>query len=171
MFDSFFVHEDEGLVQLVLRGQGTIFPLYYSFRSTSLDQVLQVIALTDSELIVIPKDELLDLMLEMPFIAIAMLDAYGKFASYLDYVLVSRLYDSVRIRVCGFLLLHSNGDSTIKLTHDQIAKAVGSSRAKVSEVISELKKESLIEARRGCIKVLDLEELSRRSSYIARIEE
>ena len=167
MLDSYFVHEEGEKIHLLLRGPGTIFPLYYSYESTSMDRVLVSKAIENTELIIIPKSQLLDIMIEFPTMAIAMVDAYGKLATYLDYALASRLYDSVKTKVCGFILLHSANSNLLRFTHEEIASAIGSSRAKVSEVLSALKKEGIIDTSRGRLRVIDREELTRKCSYVA----
>lgn len=170
LLDSGFVHEDGSNAELVMRGQGTIFPLYYTYKEITMEQVLEVRAIERCELIVIPKDELCELMLEKPALALAMIDAYGKFSCYLDYLVANRSYGTVRAKVCGFLLLHSDEYGFVELSHEQIARAIGASRPKVSEALSDLKAEGVIRTHRELLKIEDFEGLRRKSSYMARID-
>ena len=64
-------------------------------------------------------------------------------------------------RLAIFLLdeLSKTGDVNIRLTHEQIAKYMGSAREVVSRMLKYFAKEGLIEMSRGGIKILDREKL------------
>ena len=64
-------------------------------------------------------------------------------------------------RLAIFLLdeLSKTGDVNIRLTHEQIAKYMGSAREVVSRMLKYFAREGLIEMSRGGIKILDREKL------------
>lgn len=167
--NSYLLHESGGAVELTARRPGSIFPLYYSFQTTSTEMVLQIVATTDCDLLVIPRAELRLLMIEKPDIAVTMLDAYGAFATYLDYTLASRLFDSLETRVCNFLYLHLSEDDVVNVTQDEIAHAVGASRVKVTVALGNLGEAGIVQTRRGSVKVIDMGRLRNRCSYIAQL--
>ena len=169
--NSMLMHETGGEVELTARRPGSIFPLYYDFPTTSTEMVLQVVASTDCDLLVIPRSELRMLMMEKPAVALAMLDAYGAFANYLDYTLVSRLFDSLETRVCDFLWLHMSEDAVVRTTQEEIARAVGASRVKVTVALGFLADAGIVQTRRGQVVVRDLERLHARCSYIAQLSD
>lgn len=167
--NSYLLHESGGLVELTARRPGSIFPLYYSFQSTSAEMVLQITATTDCDLLIIPRAELRLLMMEKPDIAIAMLDAYGAFTTYLDYTLASRLFDSLETRVCNFLYLHLGERNVVSVTQEEIANAVGASRVKVTVALGNLAEAGIVKTGRGNVVVCDLERLRERCSYLAQL--
>lgn len=153
---------------LTMRGPGTIFPLYYTHRLTSIERTVEFVATKKTELLMIPKDELLRLMDDDHEFMHAMLDAWGEYATYLLYSSETR-FDTVEQRVCGFLLLHGNGTGTVRMTHEAIAQVTGTTRENVSRAISDLQHAGIIVARRGSVTIKDrglLEELAPYASTI-----
>lgn len=67
------------------------------------------------------------------------------------------LFMSFDKRLAIFLLdeVSKNGDISIQLTHDQIAKYVGSAREVVSRMLKYFENEGLVELYRGGLKVID----------------
>ena len=167
--NSFLLHENGGAVELTARRPGSVLPLYFSYSSTAAEMVLEIVASTDCDLLVIPRSELRLLMMEKPEIAFAMIDAYASFSNYLDYELASRLFDSLETRVCNFLSLHVGRAGYVKATQNQIAQAVGGSRVKVTVILGKLAKEGILETGRGKVTILNRERLEDRCSYIARL--
>lgn len=165
---SRLVHESGNKVNLATRSKGSIFPLYFSKRKTSVELDVENIALEDCNLIIIPNHELRELMLEIPEIGLAMVDAYSQFSTFLDYSLTSALYDSLFVRVCNTLYLHSENVSEIVITHDQLAEAIGASRANVSRALREAQEYGVIKVNRGKIIITDRKKLLDLCSYIVK---
>ena len=153
-----------------MRGEGTIFPLYYTHKSTTIERTLEFSAARKTELIVIPKAKLAQLMQEEYGLALAMMDAWGEYATYILYTAETR-FESVRHRVCGFLALHRAGDGTIRMTHDAIARATGTTRENVTRVLSDLQRAGIVQLSRGKVVILDGDRLAAESSYVSTIEE
>lgn len=149
LIDSVMLHETGRDSELILRGRGTIFPLFYRWKTTSTDEVLRMEALEDYELVAIPKYQLQILMLERPEIALAMIDTYGKFANSIEYSLQSRQYDPLEMRVADFLFMASEESNIIALSQEHLARFVGASRPKVNAVLVSLQSQGLIELKRG----------------------
>lgn len=165
--ESFFVHERGGAAQLVMRGPGTIFPLYYSFSSTSMENVLEIRAIENCSYLSMPKSDLRNLLKSDSDFALAMIDAYAKFANYLDYSLSSRLFDPLQTAVASFIYLNCDTEGRLPYTHERIAGAVGASRARVSTIISSFVKKGILETRKGSIVVKDKGHLRGLCSYTA----
>lgn len=167
------LHENGGAKLSTMRGVGTIFPLYYTYQSTTMERNLEVTALTAVETIVIPKEELRKLLLEIPEIAIAIIDAYGKYATILLYDNASQFFDSVKIKVCSFIYLQCYGNNanvpSFNMTHEQISKMTGVSRANVSRTISELRRDGVITTGHDRISVRDKDALMEYCSYMASL--
>jgi len=163
---------NEAGVQMIstMRGEGTIFPLFYTHKSTTIERTLEFSAAKKTELVVIPKAELSGLMQEVPRLSLAMMDAWGEYATYVLYSSETR-FESVRQRVCGFIVLHGNGTGTVSMTHEAIARATGTTRENVTRVLSDLQKLGIVKLSRGRIVVLDEDRLRDEASFVSTIEE
>ena len=71
------------------------------------------------------------------------------------------LFMSFDRRLAIFLLDESakNGTDSLTLTHEQIAKYMGSAREVVSRMLKYFVKERIVEVSRGCIRILDKKKL------------
>lgn len=66
-------------------------------------------------------------------------------------------------RVASFLLNQAKVQNPMRVTHQEIAGELGSSREVISRILEDFSKEKLIESGRGTIEVLDFEGLESRS--------
>jgi CRP/FNR family transcriptional regulator len=66
-------------------------------------------------------------------------------------------------RVAAVLLNQARVRNPVRITHQEIAAELGSSREVISRILEDFSKEALIEAGRGTIEVLDLKGLEARS--------
>ncbi len=71
------------------------------------------------------------------------------------------LFMSFDKRLASFLIdeIAKNGSSTINMTHEQIAKYMGSAREVVSRMLKYFAREGIVSLSRGGIKVLDKDKL------------
>lgn len=67
------------------------------------------------------------------------------------------LFSSIERRLAGFLLEEADrtGENQLKVTHDQIARNIGSAREVVSRMLKTFQEEGLIEQGRGKIEIID----------------
>jgi len=67
------------------------------------------------------------------------------------------LFMSMDKRLAIFLLdeLSKSGGDTVKLTHEQIAKYIGSAREVVSRMLKYFSTEGILESSRGGVKIID----------------
>lgn len=66
-------------------------------------------------------------------------------------------------RVASLLLAKSKTQHPIRITHQEIAAELGSSREVISRLLEDFSQEGLIESRRGMVEILDFERLTTRS--------
>ena len=66
-------------------------------------------------------------------------------------------------RVSAVLLSHSAGQSQVRLTHQQIAAELGSSREVISRLLEDLEADGLVRRSRGSIELVDIPGLRRRA--------
>ncbi len=152
-----------------IRSRGTVFPLYYTYAETSIEKVHEFVAMDRGcKLIRMRKSELLKLMVDVPAIGVAMMDAWGKFATYLCYLVTSQ-GDSVRMRVCSLLYFSSDSFETIHASQQQIAEGVGSSRETVTRVLCDLSRRNIIKQGRGVIRITNRAALEAMASSVAQL--
>ncbi len=79
------------------------------------------------------------------------------------WVMQQILFMSVDRRLANFLFdeISKTGEDTVRLTHEQIAKYIGSAREVVSRMLKYFSSEGIVESLRGGIKILDKEGLRR----------
>jgi len=77
--------------------------------------------------------------------------------SEIMYAIEEVLFSSIEKRLANFLLEEADriGDNKLKITHDQIAKNIGSAREVVTRMLKVFHEEGLIEQSRGKIKILN----------------
>ncbi len=154
--------------ELGLRESGTIFPLFYSQDSVVMARPFDVVAVQDCILLIIPRQELRALLLEIPAFSMAMIDAYAQFATNLQFLINGRLHDTLFTRVCDFLYLHMDKKGTVLATQDAIAAVTGGSRSKISEALGRLYNEAIIETRRGGVIVVNPAKLKDNCSLLVQ---
>ena len=64
------------------------------------------------------------------------------------------------VRIASFLLRHAKAQNPIRITHQEIASELGSSREVISRLVEDFSERSLIRSSRGEIEVLDEEGLN-----------
>ena len=116
----------------------------------------------DSECILIAGCAFSNLAERNPYVKIFMLDGViGRFSEVM-WVMQQILFMSLDRRLAIFLLDESakTGSDTIKLTHEQIAKYMGSAREVVSRMMKYFVTEGIVEAsRQNGIKIIDKKRL------------
>lgn len=115
------------------------------------------VALQDSELVVIPKQDFLTLLYSHKDVSAAFISFLCKKVADKEKQLVNLAYSSVRQRTAEALLktsqLKEQKDS-ISISREDLAKIVGTASESVIRVLSEFKDEGLIEIDGGRIKIL-----------------
>lgn len=115
------------------------------------------IAMQDSEIVVIPKNDFLTLLHSHPDVSRSFISLLCRKVSERENQLVNLAYNSVRQRTAEALLkvvqLKDNNDN-IQISRDDLAKMVGTASESVIRVLSDFKDEKLIEIEGGKIKIL-----------------
>ena len=66
-------------------------------------------------------------------------------------------------RIAELLLKEADKEQTVRLTHQQIAAEIGTSREVVSRILKDLEQEKLISSGRGSISIINISELRKKS--------
>ena len=126
-------------------------------------------AVATSQLVVIPKQELISLMLNKPEVSAGISRIIGQRRQRIERRLRNLLFQSNRKRLIHLLLelVERYGQTVpegvrinIKLTHLEMANVIGSTRETVTVVLGQLQEEDLILIERRQITILALEKLA-----------
>ena len=104
------------------------------------------------------ESEVLERMMRVhPELAHMLLPQMDNYIRQISQRSICNVYHSVKERLCTWLLLlqERSGRKTLKLTHEQIARALGVYRPSITCVALELKKEKLINYSRGGVSIRD----------------
>jgi CRP/FNR family transcriptional regulator, cyclic AMP receptor protein len=145
-------------------GPGTIFG-----EMGLLGQTLQgcFAEATESSLVcVATKDDILQLLRERPDIAIRLLDSIGNRLKSLEDRLEDAVFSPVKVRLARFLLSSlgpAASNAVSGYTHAEIGDVIGALRQTVTEILSDLEGQGLVEVGRKQIRVINrpaLEEIA-----------
>lgn len=118
----------------------------------------------DAEALLIPSETFRDLVhrsaLWRDFVVDLLSERLASVLSVLDEVAFRRL----DARVAALLLAHARRARSVRITHQQIAAELGTSREVVSRVLARFARSGLIRPSRGEIEVLDVPALEARAS-------
>lgn len=140
---------DEGSVfgEMGLIGQG----MYDTFAEASVDCTLCVMSRADVE----------DLIASRPAFAIAMMETLGRRLHDVEATFEQFAFQNVPSRLASLLLSVCDGDGNIVgLSHQDLAKRVGTHRETVTRALNEFRAAGAIELGRSRIKVLDRDKLA-----------
>lgn len=84
----------------------------------------------------------------------------------IDQILNKRLDSRLAAYLCEEVEL--KGNHCLKLTHEEIARNLGSRREVISRTLSYLEKEGEVAVKRGSLEILDMGKLSQRASESLR---
>ena len=113
-------------------------------------------AVTRSELILISKNILTDIIRRRPQTALELLRLQSNTIRLLSSQVDSIAFLSAKSRLCGFLLecVAQSGSNVIHSTHEEIGSVIGSTRVTVSKLINELSKNGAIKTGYRKIQIL-----------------
>lgn len=139
---------------------------FFGFEPMLENSVYQetAVALEDSEIIIIPKNDFLILLNNQPDVSASFISLLCRKVSEKESQLVNLAYNSVRQRTAEALLKVSqlaDEKEKISISREDLAKIVGTASESVIRVLSDFKDEGLIEIETGKIKVLQRPKLEK----------
>jgi CRP-like cAMP-binding protein len=114
-------------------------------------------AVQDSKIYVLHRQQLLASLKNHPALLLRILEmVYGRLRM-LEERLIETAYSPVRVRIAYFLLNNADPDSGVlgDITHEEIGDTVGAVRQTVTETLSILRKQGLIQTRPRQIRLID----------------
>ena len=121
---------------------------------------LMIEAVEDSRALVIPTPALRPVMEENPYVGLYMYRSATERFSDVMWTMQQILFMGIDQRVASFLwdeMLRQGPE--IAMTHEEIARLIGSAREVVSKVLKYLAEEGIVELRRGKVRILAKEKL------------
>ncbi len=118
-------------------------------------------AVTRSELILISKNMLTDIIRRRPQTALELLRLQSNTIRLLSSQVDSIAFLNAKSRLCGFLLecAEQSGSNIITATHEEIGSIIGATRVTVSKLINELAKSGAIKTGYRKIQILNTDTL------------
>ena len=118
-------------------------------------------ATEDTEVLVLPATILNQVMQKNPHLELYLYKSATEKFSDVMWTMQQILFLKIDQRVAQFLWdeMVQKGSMTLSITHDEIAKLIGSAREVVTKVLKYMVKEDVLELKRGTIIILDKEKL------------
>lgn len=118
-------------------------------------------ATEDTEVLVLPTTTLNHIVQQNPYIELFLYKSATEKFSDVMWTMQQILFLKIDQRVAQFLWdeMVQKNSMTLSITHDEIAKNIGSAREVVTKVLKYMVKENVLELKRGAITILDKEKL------------
>jgi len=118
-------------------------------------------ATEDTEVLVLPTTTLNHIVQQNPYLELFLYKTATEKFSDVMWTMQQILFLKIDQRVAQFLWdeMVQKNSMTLSITHDEIAKNIGSAREVVTKVLKYMVKENVLELKRGTITILDKEKL------------
>jgi CRP/FNR family transcriptional regulator, dissimilatory nitrate respiration regulator len=124
---------------------------------------VNVIAISDTELLIIDKPEFLKLLMRNDKILVNFLDMISNRSQFLSEKIKFLNFKTIKGKLAHYILQKAGKESSIvilDMTQNDLAEFFGVARPSVARALGELEEEGLIEAKGKIIKILDKKGLS-----------
>lgn len=158
-----FIHSQSGseltLYRLI---EGDICILSVSCIINSLNFDIQMQFEKDSQVLIIPKHIYQELTNNNHFVKDFNTEIISSRLTDVMGIINEMAFSNIKERLANILIHHSQlaESNTISITHEVLAKDLGTAREVVTRVLKQLKDEKIIELSRGSIKIIDFDRLS-----------
>lgn len=152
---------------------GSIYPLIIQDDPQSMENYLELSAITDLEVIRFPSSEVKDLLNRNNDFVYASVDHYVKYTNLLLCRELLNSYSDTTKYLSTFLYLYKQNvrdidNTSINFTQEQISKILGISRVQVSRILGILRDKGIITTSRKSIDVIDMQKLLEQCSDVAK---
>ena len=145
-----------------LLGKGSLYPINCMPEVFSAELCMHMTALTDMELQILAPESLLQMTGESAEFARVLINYYCKVVNlFLVRDILTSYSDSEQL-VASFLYAYAHqqaGGMEIHLTQEMIGAFTGLSRAHLTRILGELRKEGIVQTRRGRLDIIDMPKL------------
>ena len=153
----YIVSEEGREVTLYRLRQGDLCVLSASCLMDAIVFDVLIEAVAESELVVLPSPVLHPIMEENPLVELALYKTVVENFSEVMWTMQQILFMGADKRVAHFLWdeMVKTGDMTIRLTHEEVARFIGSAREVVTKVLKYFVEEGAVALSRGKIEIVD----------------
>ena len=153
----YIVSEEGREVTLYRLHQGEMCVLSASCLMDAIVFDVLIEAVTESELIVLPSPVLHPIMEGNPLVELSLYKTVVENFSEVMWTMQQILFMGADKRVAHFLWdeMAKTGEMTIRLTHDEVARFIGSAREVVTKVLKYFVEEGVVALSRGKIEIID----------------
>ncbi len=153
----YIVSEEGREVTLYRLRQGDLCVLSASCLMDAIVFDVLIEAVAESELVVLPSPVLHPIMDENPLVELALYKTVVENFSEVMWTMQQILFMGADKRVAHFLWdeMVKTGDMTIRLTHEEVARFIGSAREVVTKVLKYFVEEGVVVLSRGKIEIVD----------------
>ena len=157
----YIVSEEGREVTLYRLHQGEMCVLSASCLMDAIVFDVLIEAVAESELIVLPSPVLHPIMEGNPLVELSLYKTVVENFSEVMWTMQQILFMGADKRVAHFLWdeMAKTGEMTIRLTHDEVARFIGSAREVVTKVLKYFVEEGVVALSRGKIEIIDKEKL------------
>lgn len=172
-FAKLVMTNEKGIEHIVFFvGEGSMYPITRFNALLTMEPYLDLIAVTDLEVIAFQGERILDMLQESREMTGAVIDHWVRYTNLLMTKLLLNSYSNSIMCVSSFLYLYAlqrhDLNQVISLTQEQVGQMVGLSRVQISRVLTTLRNEGLIQTSNNQIKILDMDRLQERCSDITQ---
>lgn len=184
----FYILEGQSMVYgITMQGEKKV-QCYYGagcFSSLAISEELDSIyynqnneALSDMTVLLFERETILKILQERFDFVLAMLEFTNELAALLSYHNLTLAYLPSLTKLCDFLYMsyvhcpsqQKDTPHLVYYSQEQIANYIGVTRTQVSRLLKTLKEQNLIETRRGCIEIIDPQQLLARCSRVVNLQ-
>ncbi len=103
------------------------------------------------------REDVMKILMQHPEVTIRLLESIGNHLRNLDNRLEHAVFSPVRVRLAAFLLenAHAEAGALSGLTHAEIGETIGALRQTVTEALSDLAREGLVEVSHKKVRILN----------------
>ena len=114
-------------------------------------------AVEDSLVCLISRQDLMDVMRRFPRVALRLVEALSRRLAEMEARLEEAALRPARARLAAALLkMHSEMGPELRVTHRQLAEAIGCHRETVSRMVDEMRRAGVVWSRRGRLRIVDM---------------
>ena len=157
---------EEGNESVVMfAGKGIIYPVTCLEEQFTIEQFMSLKTVLDTEIIVFPKEKILELIHINSEFAVAAINFNSKTINSLLTKNILGGYENSEQSVCSFLYSYiiynpnNNNNNIVDFTQEEIASVVGISRMQVTRILGSLRAKGIVKTIRGKVIVLEIEML------------
>ena len=165
-------NEDGNESVVMFAGKGIIYPVTCLEEQFTIEQFISLKTIVDTEIIVFPKEKIIELIHISSEFSVAAINFYSKTVNSLLTKNILSGYENSEQSVCSFLysyiMYNPNNNNIVDFTQEEIANVAGISRMQVTRILGSLREKGIVKTVRGKVIVLEIEMLKENCAGIIK---